>query len=99
MTGKVRTASITLGVLVLIAAVVFVFVTPYNRTPGVRLGGVQTPTPSDWSTVNDETLLQLKTGQIRAGQRPRDDSRRASGSCSSVGSLFLHRAVNRSLRT
>jgi hypothetical protein len=60
MAGKVRKAGIALGALLAIGAVVFVFVTPYNRTPGVRLGGSLTAPPSDWSTVNSARLMQLK---------------------------------------
>jgi len=60
MEGKVRKAGTAIAALLVVAAVVYVFVTPYNRTPGVRLGGALTAAPSDWSTVNDVRLLQLK---------------------------------------
>jgi len=60
MEGKARKAGIALGVFLVIAAVVLVFVTPYNRTPGVRLGGSLTEAPSDWRAVNGERLMQLK---------------------------------------
>lgn len=60
MAGRARTAGLALGVLLAIGAVVFVFATPYNRTPGVRLGGTQTAAPSDWSTLNGTRLMQLK---------------------------------------
>ena len=43
-----------------IATVVFVFVTPYNRMPGVRLGGHQPRMIGQ--SVNNEILMQLKTG-------------------------------------
>lgn len=59
MAGRVRTAGIALGALLVIAAVVFLFVTPYNRTPGVRLGGTPTAPPADWSTLNTTRLMQL----------------------------------------
>ena len=60
MEGKARKAGIALGALLVVAAVVYVFVTPYNRTPGIRLGGSLTSPPGDWSTVNGERLLLLK---------------------------------------
>ncbi len=60
MSSMARRAGIALGALLAIGAVAFVFVTPYNRTPGVRLGGALTAAPSDWSTVNTTRLMQLK---------------------------------------
>jgi hypothetical protein len=60
MAGRARTAGIALGALLAIGAVVFVFATPYNRTPGVRLGGTPTAPPADWSTLNATRLMQLK---------------------------------------
>ncbi len=60
MEGTARKAGIAIGALLAIAAVVYVFVAPYNRTPGIRLGGSLTAAPRDWSTVNGEQLLQLK---------------------------------------
>lgn len=60
MTGMARKAGLALGALLAIGAVTYVFVTPYNRTPGVRLGGTLTAAPSDWSTVNSTRLMQLK---------------------------------------
>ena len=60
MTSKAQKAGIAVGALLAIAAVVYVFVTPYNRTPGIRLGGSLTAPPSDWTTVNGEQLLLLK---------------------------------------
>lgn len=60
MKGRARTAGIAVGALLVIAAVVYVFVTPYNRTPGVRLGGTLTAAPDDWSGLNGTRLMQLK---------------------------------------
>lgn len=60
MARRARKAGIAIGALVAIAAVVYIFVTPYNRTPGVRLGGSLTAAPSDWSAVNGTRLMQLK---------------------------------------
>lgn len=62
MSNKKRVAGIAIGAIAVIAGVTLVFVLPHNRTPGVRLGRVETPAPDDWRTVNDETLMQLKTG-------------------------------------
>ena len=53
MTSRIRKAGIAIGVILGIAAIVFVFVTPYNRMPGVRLAGVETSAPNDWTTVNN----------------------------------------------
>lgn len=60
MAGRARTAGMALGALLAIGAVVFVFVTPYHGTPGVRLGGTLTAAPGDWSTVNGTREMQLK---------------------------------------
>lgn len=60
MEGKARKAGTAFGALLAVAAVVYVFVTPYNRTPGVWLGGSPTAAPGDWTTVNGERELQLK---------------------------------------
>lgn len=45
-----------------IMALVYVFMTPYNRVAGIRIGGVETAPPADWRTVDDERVIQLKTG-------------------------------------
>ena len=55
-------AGTTIGVVATIAALTYVFTTPHNRIAGVRIGGVETPAPSDWRTVNDGGVIQLKTG-------------------------------------
>lgn len=60
MGSKTTKAGIALGAALVIAAVGYVFVTPYNRTPGVRLGGTLTAPPSDWSASNTVRLMQLK---------------------------------------
>ena len=60
MASRAKTAGLALGALLAIGAVVFIFVTPYNRTAGVRLGGSLTAAPADWSTVNGTRLMQLK---------------------------------------
>ncbi len=55
-------AGALVGIVVTAAAVGYVFMTPYNRIAGVRIGGVETPAPTDWGTVNDRGIIQLKTG-------------------------------------
>lgn len=57
-----KLASITLAVVLVGAAITYVYITPYNRIAGVRIGGVETPPPSDWRTVNNLGVIQLKTG-------------------------------------
>ena len=43
-----------------VAATTYVFTAPYERFPGVRLGGELTPPPADWNTVNDQGVVFLK---------------------------------------
>ena len=50
------------GTVLAVAAVVYGFVAPIARAPGVRLGGTETAAPSDWRTVNDEIEMELKVG-------------------------------------
>ena len=59
MTNKVM-AGAAVGVVVTVTALTDVFMTPYNRIAGVHTGGVETPVPSDWRTVNDASIIQLK---------------------------------------
>ena len=59
MNGILKIAGITTGVLLLIGVAGWVFTAPYagnqglQRTPGVIIGGTDTPAPNDFSTVND----------------------------------------------
>lgn len=62
MTSKLRMASVALGIIAVIAATTYVFMTPYNRIAGVRIGGTLTPPPTDWNTVNGRGTGQIKTG-------------------------------------
>ena len=70
MNGKLRIARIAVGVLLLIGVTTYVYTAPYagnqglSRTPGVRIGGMETPAPNDFSTVNDVggTLLMKFSG-------------------------------------
>ena len=54
MAKKAGKVWVWLGGVLAIAALAYVFMTPYNRTPGVRLGGTLTPPPADWSGLNIE---------------------------------------------
>ena len=70
MNGKLKIAGIATGVVLLIGATTYVYTAPYagnqglQRTPGVRIGGTDTPAPNDFSTVNDvgATLLMKQGG-------------------------------------
>lgn len=62
MASKVKSAGIVLGAVLVIAATAYVFMTPYNRIAGVRIGGTLTPPPSDWNTVNGRGVGNIKTG-------------------------------------
>ncbi len=59
MNRILKIAVITTGVLLLIGVAGWVFTAPYagneglQRTPGVRIGGTDTPAPNDFGTVND----------------------------------------------
>ena len=69
MNRKLKIAGIATGA-VLLSVASWVFTAPYTgntglqRTPGVILGGTDTPAPSDFSTVNDVagTLLMKHVG-------------------------------------
>ena len=70
MNGKLKMAGIATGVVLLIGVTSWVSTAPYagnqglSRTPGVIIGGTDTPAPSDFSTVNDVagTLLMKQAG-------------------------------------
>ena len=59
MASKEKIAGIVTGVVFLIGATSYVFTAPYpgntglQRTPGVRIGGMLTPPPSDFTPLND----------------------------------------------
>ena len=59
MNGKLKIAGIATGVVLLIGVTSWVYTAPYagnqglQRTPGVIIGGTDTPAPNDFSTVND----------------------------------------------
>jgi hypothetical protein len=70
MNGKLKIVGIVTAVVLLIGVTAWVFTAPYagntglSRTPGVIIGGTDTPAPDDFSTVNDVggTLLMKQGG-------------------------------------
>ena len=70
MKGKLKIAGIATGVVLLIGVTSWVYTAPYagneglQRTPGVIIGGTDTPAPNDFSTGNDvgRTLLMKQAG-------------------------------------
>ena len=67
---KASKAWIAFGGVLAIAAITYIFVAPYNRTPGIRLGGTLTAPPADWSSLNIErqpgqTSAQAQVMQIK----------------------------------
>ena len=66
MNGILKIVPIVTGVVLMIGVAGWVFTAPYlgneglSRTPGVILGGTDTPHPSDFSTVDDGGLLLMK---------------------------------------
>ena len=49
-----------LGVVAVVAATTYVFTAPYERFPGVVIGGEPTPPPADWNSVNEHGVVLLK---------------------------------------
>ena len=62
MTSKIKIAGIAAAVVLVVAATTYVFMTPYNRIAGVRIGGTLTPAPSDFTTIGDRAIGTIKTG-------------------------------------
>lgn len=52
-----RTLCLTRGVVVGVTAASYVFTAPYERFPGVRIGGTLTPEPAYWTTVTDNGVV------------------------------------------
>ncbi|MGI9250333.1 MAG: hypothetical protein ACR2PR_03940 [Pseudohongiellaceae bacterium] len=56
----------TIGLLAIVALVVafaaYAYTAPYERFPGIVIGGELTPPPDDWRTVNDPGVSLLKLG-------------------------------------
>jgi len=49
-----------LGALLGMAAAAYAVTAPYERFPGVVIGGELTPPPADWNSVNDGGVVFLK---------------------------------------
>ena len=58
--SKKTTLYFVLGVVVGLAATTYAVTAPYERFPGVVIGGELTPPPADWNTVNDHGVVFLK---------------------------------------
>ena len=57
-----KTLCFVLGAVVSLAAARYAVTAPYERFPGVVIGGESTPPPADWNSVNDQggvVLLKL----------------------------------------
>jgi hypothetical protein len=62
MATKKQIAGIAFIVVLVVAATTYVFVTPYNRTAGIRIGGTITAPPADFTTAFKRGTGQIKTG-------------------------------------
>ena len=51
MASRKSIAGTAFAAILLVAATVYVFATPYNRIAGVRIGGTLTPPPEDFTTA------------------------------------------------
>ncbi len=60
--SRKQVAGLAFGALLVIASTTYVFVTPYNRTAGVRIGGTITAPPADFTTAFKRSVGQIKTG-------------------------------------
>jgi hypothetical protein len=62
MANTKKIAGIAVAAILVIAATVYIFATPYNRIAGVRIGGTLTPPPEDFTTAFPRTVGIIKTG-------------------------------------
>ncbi len=62
MARKKQVAGVAVIILLVIAAITYPFVTPYNRIAGIRIGGTLTAPPADFTTAFKRSVGQLKTG-------------------------------------
>lgn len=62
MASKAQTAGIVFGAVLLVAGIVYVFATPYNRIAGIRIGGTLTTPPADFTTEYKRAVGLIKTG-------------------------------------
>ncbi len=66
MNAILKIVMIVVGVVLLIGGASWAYTAPYvgnqglSRTPGVIIGGTDTPAPTDFSTVDDGGLLLMK---------------------------------------
>lgn len=60
--SKKQIAGLAFAALLVVAATTYVFVAPYNRTAGVRIGGTITAPPADFTTAFKRSVGQIKTG-------------------------------------
>ena len=62
MASRKSMAGIAFAGILVVAATIYVFATPYNRIAGVRIGGTLTAPPEDFTTVFKPTIGEIKTG-------------------------------------
>lgn len=62
MASRKKIVGLTLAAVLVVAATTYVFVTPYNRIAGVRIGGTLTPPPADFSAAFKRAVGTIKTG-------------------------------------
>lgn len=62
MASAKKMAGVALAALLAIPATAYVFVAPYNRIAGVRIGGTLVPPPADFTTAFTRTTGIIKTG-------------------------------------
>jgi len=62
MASKKQIAGIAIIAVLVIAATTYTFVTPYNRTAGIRIGGTLTAPPADFTAAFKRSVGQIKTG-------------------------------------
>ena len=62
MASTKKIAGIALTAILVVTATTYVFVTPYNRIAGIRIGGTLTPPPADFTTAFKRTTGIIKTG-------------------------------------
>ena len=60
MTNKMKLTGMAALVLLVIGFTYYVFTAPYNRFPGVRIGGTLTPALADWRTLINVPTADLK---------------------------------------
>ena len=60
MNNRMTLAAMAIGAILVAGLLVYVFTAPYTRFPGVRIGGQLAVPPADWSTINNETVANLK---------------------------------------